>query len=516
MTSSLSTDVRPSLPRGLGLAAFSGLLYFLGFVGFGQFYLTWLCFVPVLWAVRNASGKRAILLGAIFGLVTNLGGYYWVIHLLTQFADLNVFLATLGYGLLCAYQGFLLALVIGLVQWARARLRVAPVWSLPVAFVALELTYPLLFPSYIGNSQYRFTALTQVVEITGMLGLTAVISLVNGALYEVVEARRGGRSIVRRRVVVPASILVACLAYGAVRIPMVEKGLQDARTLDVAIVQTNLGARDKAAQANEFIRRHRVMSQQVVKKHPELDLIVWPESAYNRWIPRSADQVGDNVTKGIGRPVLFGALTYEKSRDGGHNTYNSAVLADAKGRIAGIFDKVVLLMFGETIPFVQTFPSIRKWFPRSSVFTPGRGLSHLPLDDRTSLLTMICYEDIIPSFVRGLWDAAGPAELLVNITNDSWYGDTHEPLIHLVLATFRTIETRRALVRSTNTGISAIVDPLGRITHRTGQWTQEVLVATVPVIDDDGSTIYQAIGDALGWIAVALIFAGWILARRRR
>jgi apolipoprotein N-acyltransferase len=103
---------------------------------------------------------------------------------------------------------------------------------------------------------------------------------------------------------------------------------------------------------------------------------------------------------------------------------------------------------------------------------------------------------------------------LVNITNDSWYGDTHEPITHLALATFRSIETRRAMIRSTNTGISAIVDPVGRIAARTEQWERQTLVADVPVIRDDDATLFLRIGNVLGWWALAVAL-WWAWPRKR-
>jgi apolipoprotein N-acyltransferase len=120
------------------------------------------------------------------------------------------------------------------------------------------------------------------------------------------------------------------------------------------------------------------------------------------------------------------------------------------------------VLFGERIPLASTFPEIRRWFPRTSTFTSGESLEPLRLGALTFLPT-ICYEDILPALVRRLWRSSGPTSVLVNLTNDSWFGDSHEPLIHLALASFRAIETRRALIRSTNTGISALVDPVGRI-----------------------------------------------------
>ena len=274
MTSSPSTDAALPLAAALALCALGGVLYFVGFVGFDQFYLIWICFVPALIAIEGARIRRVVLLGAVFGLVTNMGGYYWVVHLIATFADLAMPLAILGYLLLCLYQGFLLAVVLIIVRLADTRLSIAPVWSLPVAFVAMETGYPLLFPSYIGNSQYLVPAITQIVELTGMLGLTALIGLVNGAVYEVISARRTKRPVDRRRALVPVAAMALALIYGAVRLPMVDAAAEAAPKLKVAMVQTNLGAKDKAEKGREFRKRHVEMSKAAVAEHPDLDLVV--------------------------------------------------------------------------------------------------------------------------------------------------------------------------------------------------------------------------------------------------
>ncbi len=511
-------DASSPAPLGLGpavaLAVLAGILYFVGFVGFGVHPLTWIAFVPVLFAVRGQRRRRVWGLSVLFGTVTMCGGYYWIVHLLQEFAYLPLPLAVLGYLLLCAYQGFLLALAVVLCERGRARLGLAPVWTLPVGYVALELAYPLLFPHYVGNSLYELSFLTQIVELTGMGGLTVLVGLVNGGFYEVVEARRDGRAIVARRAVVPIAAYLLVAGYGLVRLPMIDAEIAAAPKLRVAMVQTNLGARDKADHRDEFIRRHQAMSAELVAADPAIDLVVWPESAYNRWISRSTDDLSP-VLGPLGKPVLFGALTWDRAPDGRERRYNTALLTDARGQKLGLFDKIELLAFGETIPLIETVPQIRKWFPRSSVFDRGTEYRPLALAPDVKLLPMICYEDILPAFVRRLWNRGGAAEALVNITNDSWYGDTHEPLIHLVLATFRTIETRRALIRSTNTGISAFVDPAGRIVKRTGQWTKETLVDEVPLVRDGSSTLYMAVGDVLGWLGLALVALGLWRSRGR-
>jgi apolipoprotein N-acyltransferase len=496
------TKLRPYI-----LAVLSGVLYFLGFVGFDIWPLIFLFLAPLLFAIEGASPKRAFLLGTIAGTVAMFGGYYWVNHLLREFAGLNVPLAFLGYFLLAVYQGLSVAVVAWLVRLAAVRLNVPAIVSLPIAFSAVELVFPFIFPSYIGNALYRVPILTQIVELFGMLGLTVLICLVNAAIH-------AGK---RREISVASAALLLTLVYGAIRIPMVESSYEKGKKIKVAIVQTNLGARDKAEKRGEFIRRHQTMSREALAKHPDLDLIVWPESAYNRWIHREEKNLRSTVTGGVDVPLIFGALTFDEGtkEEPQRRIYNTAVATSSTGDVIGLFDKVELLVFGETIPFVDTFPQIKKWFPRSSTFTKGSRFVNFEIAG-TELMPMICYEDIIPSFVRKMWREAGPAEALVNVTNDSWYGDTHEPLIHLVLATFRSIETRRALIRSTNTGISAFVDPVGRMYQRSGQWTQETLVADVPLITDGSTTLYMRLGDVIGWLSLIAIVLGAFKAYRNK
>jgi len=168
----------------------------------------------------------------------------------------------------------------------------------------------------------------------------------------------------------------------------------------------------------------------------------------------------------------------------------------------------VLVPFGEYIPFGDVFPQFYSWSPYSGRFWQGENLSPLRLHGR-ALSVNICYEDIFPGHVRMLMQG-GPdrliPEAMFNITNDSWYGDTVQPMEHLVLASFRSIEHRRALVRSTNTGISAIVDPVGRIDHRTAQWTKASLTEKIPLMQ--GRTVYAMLGDWIGWVCAIIALLG--------
>nr|AQQ74860.1 hypothetical protein [uncultured bacterium] len=497
------------------LCAFGAVLYFLSFLSFELFVLTWFCFVPVLHAVRDVTPRRALWLGWIFGFVTNAGGFYWVVHLISEFGGLALPIAVMGFVLLCLYQGLLMALVVWLVRLAQTRLDIAPAWSLPVALVALEFAYPLLFPSYIGNSQHKFTALTQVVDVTGVLGLSALVGLFNGAIHELLEAKRQRRRIVSARALVPAAAWAVSLAYGLVRLPAVDAATAQADTIKVGIVQTNLGSHDKSSDPERFMIEHLRMSYELVRRRPEVELLVWPESVYHGYIRKNGSQPANRAIAMLGRPTIMGALSVDDANhDGKAEFFNSVVLMSERGELLDSYDKVELLAFGETLPLSRMIPAIGRLFG-GNWFTHGSSFEHLRLGEAV-LLPTVCYEDIIPSLPRRLWRNDGPADVLVNVTNDSWYGDTHEPMIHLVLASFRSIETRRALIRSTNTGISAIVDPAGRIVERTGQWTRESLVSDVPLIKDGSTTLYMRLGDFVAWIAWALLLAGIVAALRAR
>ena len=225
----------------------------------------------------------------------------------------------------------------------------------------------------------------------------------------------------------------------------------------------------------------------------------------------------------IQTPLLFGGLRidFETANSGDDNDdgssdqarrmYNTAFLTDGEGRVLGTYDKIYLLAFGEYIPLGDIFPWIYKLSPNTSHFDRGQHTNSLVLDG-TSYGVLICYEDIIPEFVRKV--IRPTPQILVNITNDAWFGDSREPLIHLALSAFRAVENRRFLVRATNTGISAFVGPTGEVLSQTGVFTRENLVGqAIPL---SGLTPYARFGNWLGGVCLFGLIIGAFGVRRRR
>jgi apolipoprotein N-acyltransferase len=218
-------------------------------------------------------------------------------------------------------------------------------------------------------------------------------------------------------------------------------------------------------------------------------------------------------------PVLIGASTYDAARN---DAFNSALLIDRSGRMIGRYDKVRLLAFGEYIPGIETFPWLKNLLPvGAGHFTAGTGPGVLTVQDPAGLSwrlgTVICYEDILPRFLRrvGLLQP----NLLVNLTSDSWFGANAEPWQHLALAVFSTIELRVAMVRAVDSGISALIDPNGRLLQKTyaddpllNPRAADGIVVTAPRMEG-GHTLYVAVGDSFAYLCIGASLL--LLARAR-
>ena len=281
------------------------------------------------------------------------------------------------------------------------------------------------------------------------------------------------------------------------------------------MVQVNMGIFEKREEPFEGHRRHLRQSQLLERNHPDLDLLVWPESAYTFFIPEHMTNVKERVLGPVSTPTIFGGLTRRRGEDR-MRAYNTAYLADGDGEVLGTYDKTYLLMFGEYLPFGETFPVLYEYSPNSGRFTPGDHVRPLTLphpehaDIRMS--TLVCYEDVLPRFTRSAVREGNP-HLLVNVTNDSWFGDTQEPWVHLALAKFRAVEHHRALVRSTNSGVSAFVDPVGRVLDTIGVEEQGQSTAVLPLLE--GWTPYQTVGDWPGFVGFGLALWFGFVGRRK-
>jgi apolipoprotein N-acyltransferase len=512
-------------PIALLLAALSGVLYFTGFIGFDQWYLEWIALVPLLVVLDGIhSSRRAFFISWFMGYVTHLGGYYWLVHLLMEFGELPWPLAFLGYLLICLQQSAQLALFGWLAWKLKQRFGWAIGWCAPIALIAAEFVYPqILFTSYTANSQAWIPALIQISDLGGVLALSGVIALVNGAIAQLILTRR--QQAWPRAIVLSASgVLLFTLGYGLLRMQQIDARDAATEKLKVAMIQGNIGGSEKHLRGAAGIVRYREMTDAVAQT-PGLGAIVWPEGAFDDLVGPNANLTG-LVASEVKLPMIVGAVridTAPAARNAETRYWNSLLAVAPGGKVIAHYDKVKLLLFGESLPFYDTFPGFYKWLldigilPYVSAFSAGTSYEPLPLG-RYRISADVCYEDILPRQIRALMgpiDAAGTRpHAMFNGTNDSWYGPV-EPRIHMALSVFRAVEHRRWLIRATVTGISAFIDSNGRVVDRSDFEVPETLVRDVPMVVG-GATLYGIIGDALGWLAVLVVLVALIGWRRIR
>lgn len=502
-----------SIGRARALSVATGLLYFLAFPGVDIWPLGFVAWVPLLVAMRGRSVRAQTGLAWLSGFTMTFVGFYWMLGMLQSFSGFPVPVCVVFMVLLALYQGGR----IGLFGFLYARASHRGWWRGPcfaLAFAASELCYPLLFPWYFGAVVHQLPALTQLAELGSPIAVGLVIALFNFALAELLFAQRERRPKPWRLVAMQGALLAITIGYGGVRIGEVDRQTAKAPRGRVGIVQANMGLMEKRADRGEGLRRHLELSERLEAEGP-IDLIVWSETSVAGGVYEDdAEAIYQRLfTRRITVPVLFGALLMRDVSDArGRTLFNSALMSDGRGHITGRYDKHALLAFGEYLPLGSTFPILYEWSPNTGAFTPGASLAALPLGQHR-ISAHICYEDVLPGFLNDLVRASQP-ELLVNLTNDAWYGDTTQPWIHLALAKFRAIEHRRFMVRSTNSGVSAFIDPVGRVLAHTGTFQRAALSHEVAYLKP-ARTPYEVYGDAPWW-ACTLAIAALCIARRPR
>ncbi|HVU05436.1 MAG TPA: apolipoprotein N-acyltransferase [Polyangiaceae bacterium] len=492
------------------LAVLSGFLYFLAFPGIDLWPLSFVALTPLIVAMRGQTAKRAAGLGWAAGFTMTMCGFYWLLDMLKTFSGFPTPVCLLFMCILCGYQGGRIALM-GWLHGRGAERGWPPGLAFSLAFVASELTFPLLFPWYFGATVHQVPALTQVAELGNpiVVGLTLVAA--NFAFAELWYAKSDEKRVPVKKVAALLAVPALSAVYGAIRIPQVDAAVRAAEKGHVGVVQANMSLMGKRHDRIEGLRRHLRLTNELKAQGP-LDLVVWSETSVAGAVHEdlAAAEYPKKFTAALGVPAVFGAVLYKEVSDAREFAlYNSALLSDAQGKIVGRFDKTYLLAFGEYLPLGETFPILYDWSPNTGKFTPGKRLASLPLGDK-KLTVHICYEDVIPSFVNRMM-RFDSGNLLVNITNDAWFGDSTEPWIHFALSKFRAIEQRRFLVRSTNSGVSGIVDPVGRVVAHTGTFREDSARAEIAWMS--GRTPYNLWGDTPWWLCT---LGSVILAFRRR
>ncbi len=475
------------------------LLFWASYAPLDLGFLGWVGLVPLLVYAKTTSGKRSFFVAWLGGAVAFVAGFFWVRYTVP-----------IGPLLLGLYKGLYVAIFVAVIR------RLGALWT-PVIWTALEYVRGTLFGGLpwflLGYTQHENLRLIQVADLGGVWLVTALVAFVNGAL---VDGRRTAR-------VAAAAAVALSFVYGAVRMPLI--GLEDGPK--IAVIQPNIPQDlksltiERPEQALENYRKHVRLTLEAAREKP--DLIVWPEAAIYQgpvWDVPSRDWLRQHP--GHGRVVaparearartLVGALVLE--RDGTAHAYtNSALLVEKDGTISGRYDKVHLVPFSEFTPLAATFPWMRDLIHRYSGLRledmrSGTEFPAWEAGGRT-FGTQICFEAIFPEISREI--ARKGAAFTVNISNDAWFLDSGELDQMLAMARFRAIENRTHVIRATNTGISAFIEPTGRhqaVLEAGGRRKEVAGVLTARVKVTGSSSLFRAWGSWVGLMAVGAGLAG--------
>ena len=493
------------------LASLSGALLVLSFPNFGHPIVAWLALAPLIWVIGSVSRWQAAWLGLLTGTVHFLGTIYWIPSVMIEYGGLPAALAWLVYAAFALYLALFPCLFAVMLSLIVGRVGNLGMLLAPAVWVTTELGRMYLFTGFpwalIGYSQVPFLAVAQAASVVGVLGVSALVVSTSAVTAFVLTAgvRRSRLPVAVTTVVVGGTIVAG--AWRVQQATLLTEGVE----IRVAALQGNVSQDDKwnPLKSEEILATY--VRQTEAASESGAQLVVWPEAATP--FPLAADPRGEHIRRLAARldsHLLIGTTEIEADEiEGRSQYYNSAYMLDQTGETAGIYRKQHLVPFGEYVPLREALFFVSPLVETIADFSAGTGPQVLPFDDH-GVSTAICYEIIYPALVREL--VLGGANLITTLTNDAWYGRSAAPYQHFQQARMRAIEQGRYLVRAANTGISAVVDPYGRVLARSRLFEQAVVLEKVRLLKQ--LTPYGHVGDLTAYSLAFVTFLALGVTRR--
>jgi apolipoprotein N-acyltransferase len=517
-------------PSAWLLALSSGVLQVLVFPRPGLYFLCWLCLAPLIYSIlraREADASQLLaerdtfsylvpatitqgfFLGWVSGFVTYAGSCAWVYHVMHLYGGLS---PATSFGLLLLFSLFIglhHAVFGALLAWAarsRAGFSRKALVLAPFLWVAVELlrTYVVSFPwNLLGTAQIDNTSLVRLAAVTGVYGISFEIALVNAAFAAAFLVRIG-----RRRTMMAAAVTAAVVLQATALVKFDHFPTDHTARL----VQLNLPLNDEWTTENYPKRLQALvdLSTQQVHGAPAPSIVIWPESPGPFFVNDPTFLQALSKVAANGSYVIAGSLGIkDQQAKSPQLLYNSAVALGPSGTIQARYDKIHLVPWGEYVPYKSLFSFAESLTHQIGTFEPGTQRVPLQLGN-TRFGVFICYESVFPDEISQFADHG--AEVFVNISNDGWFGESGAPAQHLNMARMRAVENQRWILRATNTGTTAVIDPMGRVTSTIERNTAAVLDADFSTSAE--ATIYTRYGD---WfpIGCAIISLCGLLWRER-
>ena len=446
-----------------------GLLNWAVFPKVGLWPLVWICQVPLMLAsFRENSHFRSLLCGFVTGIVFFVGTCHWIAGVLLNYGGLPWIGAQLLFLLLALYLSSFYALF----SWAFARLSLSVsslcFWIAPALWVSTEYLRAQILTGFpwclLGYGLVDAVNVAQIAKWTGVYGLSFAAIGVSAFVSEVLV--RPSRSAALRLGSVASVLLCLALGFGWI-------GKEPGKATHlVRIVQTNIDLDQKLDRVTKSSLLEELAKLSIPSEERETDpksdvvrLVLWPETPAAFYFNHDHEfrRRMENIATSARAYFFLGFVDFRPRPTGGteRDPYNSVAMLSPDGRAISQYDKLHLVPFGEYVPYQDLFFFVDKISTEAGNFRPGDRVVVTPLDNQRSAGTFICYEAVVPDLVRQF--ARDGSQVFVNVTNDAWFGESAAPFQHLAMARMRAIENHRYLLRAANNGISAIIDPDGRV-----------------------------------------------------
>ena len=475
--------------------------------GLGQrqnlFFIRFFGLIPFIFIVLYR--KHYILETIIFGTIAYLMNFYWLYITFRESGKLPLVLSLLFPLLLCVYYGLQYPIIAFIYKKFYLFNKKILYYSLPFVFVFVDSTFFKIFKHSIGDSLIGFRPFIQIIDITGISGVVIIIMLFNIGIFKIIKKLCQKKPLKYTHFLFIIPFIIA-LIYGFFRIEQLNKDMKNCDTIVGAMIQGNVTGKQKLNDSyfETNVERYNFLTKEASITDETPDIIIWPESIFNKAYHGRQDFLERVIYENY-PPLILGIVVWLDSS----NITNSALLIEKKKKILQ-YDKEYLLMFGEYVPLEKSFPFLRKLTPLSRNSKPGKTSSIFNVGQIKASIN-ICFEEIFPDLIRKKCNEG--SNLLINLTNDSWFGFGLGPIHHSILGRLRAIENRRSFFRCTATGLTTASDFTGKILAHGDMGTAEIVKARLPLYEK--RSIYSYIGELLTNLSrlVILIIILFILRR---
>ncbi len=469
--------------------------------------------IPLFFFALEESRKSAFLKSYLFGITASATQFYWLANVVVEgvwlLILLSLFLLTLFIALLFMVYGMIFRYMVKI--FGPLYIIIFPAIWIVIEFIRTlgDISFPWELSGY---ALTPILPLVQFASVTGVYGLSFLVILGNIVIWELIKAFYSTDAL-RSKIVqftIFCLFLILITAWGTLRL---NKHRDFNNSIRISLIQNNIDQANWEGRIS--LDTSMTITEQMVytAAQEKPDLMLFPESGIYCYLERNRKSRMQVLSwsDSIKIPMILGALHFEREIDNPYYKYRvyNAIFFLAEGKkVFERYFKIKLVPFSEGLPFEGILPVLSRVNLGESDFHRGTEEMYFSIHDKWHSAPFLCYEIIFPDFVRRRVRAG--ANVLVNLTNDGWFGRSTAPFHHAAMARMRTIENGVSLARCANSGISMLVDPVGRIVCKTGLYERTILTGKIPY--DRIGTIYNAFGDWVIWVSLLLIAGAFVYA----